>query len=188
MTSNEKFLLEMRDAAKDAGHIWPEYAACEVAIESGWGQSYLSKEANNLFGQKAPAQLQPGQRTIAIETTEIVHGVSERVMANWLMFSTAAECFAARMALLNRLPGYYYDALHAANGPDFVRQVSGSWLNVHAGSMAANQSNLFQFADGWFRWIEGRWSTNPARAKMVLETHDAHAQIFTNPSLTMENA
>ncbi len=180
MNANEQFLLNMRDAAKSAGHIWPEFAACEVAIESGWGGSRLAKEANNLFGQKASARLQPGQRTISIETTEIIHGVSERVMADWLMFQTAAECFAARMVLLNRLPSYYYDALHATTGPEFVREVSGSWITVHAGSMAANQSNLFEFSDGWFRWIEGRWSTNPARAKMVLETYEFHCQIFTN--------
>lgn len=187
MNANEQFLLNMRDAAKSAGHIWPEYAACEVAIESGWGQSYLSKQANNLFGQKAPARLQPGQRVISLETTEIVHGISERVMAEWLMFENAAECFRARMALLNRLPDYYYEALHATSGAFFVRDVSGSWVAVHAGSMAGNQSNLFEFSDGWYRWIEGRWSTNPARAKLVLETYDAHSSIFANPA-PMETA
>lgn len=185
MTANEQFLLDMRNAARSAGHVWPEYAACEVAIESGWGKSKLAREANNLFGQKAPAILQPGMRTIAMETTEILHGESETVLAHWLLFASPEDCFKARMALLNRLPAYYYDAMHAPNGEIYVREVSGAWQQTAQGNIST-PSTTFQFSDGWFRWIEGRWSTDPARAFNIMLTYHAHSTIFEIPYPAME--
>ncbi len=48
----DEFLSKACAAARSAGHIFPEYAACEAALESGWGMSGLAQKANNLFGQK----------------------------------------------------------------------------------------------------------------------------------------
>ena len=51
-TPQDTFLRQASAAARAAGHIFPDYAACEAALESTWGQSRLAREANNLFGQK----------------------------------------------------------------------------------------------------------------------------------------
>ena len=51
-TFQDDFLRKAAAAASAAGHPFPEYAACEAALESAWGQSGLATRANNLFGQK----------------------------------------------------------------------------------------------------------------------------------------
>jgi hypothetical protein len=192
MTPNETFLLDMRDAATQAGHIWPEYAACESAIESAeppkpgdepnanFGKSELFLKANNIFGQKAPAKVLPGMKTIAIETDEYIHGQTHTMNANWLMFDSIADCFAARMALLKRLPSIYGQALAAKNGEEFVQQVSAVW--VPSLVTPAGSPLVFTFNGSLWRWVQGRWSTGPARAHDVVITHNAHAALFTaNP-------
>ncbi|HZU08351.1 MAG TPA: glucosaminidase domain-containing protein, partial [Pseudacidobacterium sp.] len=63
MTMQETFLQKAYQAAAAAGHIFPEYAACEAALESGWGLSHLATEANNLFGQKQAHPPLPGTET-----------------------------------------------------------------------------------------------------------------------------
>ena len=58
-TPQDSFLRQASAAARAAGHIFPDYAACEAALESTWGQSRLAREANNLFGQKQSAEGNP---------------------------------------------------------------------------------------------------------------------------------
>ncbi len=55
-TPQDSFLRQASAAARAAGHIFPDYAACEAALESTWGRSRLAREANNLFGQKESAE------------------------------------------------------------------------------------------------------------------------------------
>ena len=55
-TPQDSFLRQASAAARAAGHIFPDYAACEAALESTWGRSRLAREANNLFGQKQSAE------------------------------------------------------------------------------------------------------------------------------------
>lgn len=197
MTPNEQFLLTMRDAAKTAGHIFPEYAACEAAIEAAevpkpgdvpnrnFGKSELFIKANNIFGQKAPAKLLPGMKTIAIETEEYVHGQTRTMNANWLMFPTLADCFAARMALLKRLPTIYGAALKAKSGEEFVQQVSASWKLADEKSPAPL---VFTFNGQRWQWVSGRWSTGPARAHEVIVTYNAHKALFELPTAPTQMA
>ena len=147
MTTQEQFLAKAAAAAHAAGHIFPEYAACEAALESAWGQSRLAQQANNLFGQK---QSHPALGdSLQLETREYLHGAWLTVPALWARFASWQEAFAARKALLERLarayPGYAA-ALRASNGADFVRLVSR------------------------------RWSTDPHRADKVLAVWQQHGQ------------
>jgi len=141
------FLARAGNAARAAHHIFPEYAACEAALESGWGRSKLAVEANNLFGQKQSHPALAGTETITMPTREYLHLHWTTVLANWAKFPGMAECFAARMALLERLSGSYPNyraALDAATGEEYVLAVSRSW------------------------------STDPERAGKVLAIYDAH--------------
>ena len=151
MQIQDAFLVKARDAAAQAGHVWPEYAACEVALESGWGGSKLATEAHNLFGQKQSHPPVEGTGTLVLPTREFLHGSWVTVQANWVEFVDWAGSFAARMALLRRLSRaypHYAAALVAKTGEEFVVEVSKSW------------------------------STDPERAGKVLAVHDRHAAAF----------
>ena len=151
MSIQSLFLARACLAAQAAHHIFPEYAACEAALESGWGCSKLAVEANNLFGQKQSHPPFPGTETITMPTREYLHGHWMTVPANWTKFSEWPECFAARMALLQRLSHafpHYRAAIAAATGEQYVTSVSQSW------------------------------STDPERAGKVLAIYDAHADAF----------
>jgi flagellum-specific peptidoglycan hydrolase FlgJ len=149
MTNQQQFLIRAQQAAKAAGHIFPDYAACEAALESAWGQSKLAVEANNLFGQKQSHP--PIGESIQLPTREYAHGAWLTVPAMWTKFVDWPACFAARMALLVRLAKAYpayAEALLAKDGAAFVVLVSR------------------------------RWSTDPDRAKKVIEVWQAHRSAF----------
>ena len=151
MSIQTLFLARAYRAAQSAHHIFPAYAACEAALESGWGRSYLAVEANNLFGQKQSHPPLPGTETITMPTREYLHDHWMTVSANWAKFSDWSECFRARMGLLERLSRaypHYGVALKATSGEQYVAAVSQSW------------------------------STDPARAGKVLAVYDAHATAF----------
>lgn len=149
MSQQSEFLLRAYQAAVDANHIFPEFAACEVALESGWGHSELAQQANNLFGQKQSHPPVEGTSTLILPTREYLHGSWETVQANWTKFSDWSACFSARMQLLKRLSpsdSHYAAALRAESGEKFITEVSISW------------------------------STDPQRAGKVLSIYDTHRE------------
>ena len=122
------FLARAAAAAHAAGHIFPEYAACEAALESGWGGSALAREANNLFGQKQPHP--PCGASLTLPTREFLHGAWTTVSGQWRMFPDWQASFAERMALLHGLAAkwpHYREALSATTGEQFIERVSLSW-------------------------------------------------------------
>ena len=141
------FLTRAVVAARQGGHIFPEMAACEAALESGWGQSRLARIANNLFGEKQDRGHNEGIGTLALPTREYLHGRWISVDALWVKFPDWAASFAGRMRILRALSSEFpaYDqALHASNPQQFVQLVSE------------------------------RWSTDPERAGKVLSIYDEH--------------
>jgi flagellum-specific peptidoglycan hydrolase FlgJ len=109
-TQQDTFLRQASAAARDAGHIFPEYAACEAALESNWGHSCLARQANNLFGQKQSAEAEAEIAALGVlvmPTQEFLHGRWVTVMARWARYPDQATCFRARMALLQRLQHSY---------------------------------------------------------------------------------
>jgi flagellum-specific peptidoglycan hydrolase FlgJ len=150
-TPQDSFLRQARAAARAAGHIFPDYAACEAALESTWGQSRLAREANNLFGQKQSADAPSGFATLSLSTQEFLHGRWVTVIAHWACFADQAASFRARMALLRRLEHSYpayARALAATTGEAFIEEVSRAW------------------------------STDPQRAQKVLAIHRQHSASF----------
>lgn len=122
------FLETASAAAAAGGCIWPDFMACEAALESGFGRSTLAREDNNLFGMKQHKHAVYG--TVSLPTEEFIGGHMQRVSADWVKYPTISACFADRMDTLRRLaPAYehYADALAAHDGPTFVREVSKTW-------------------------------------------------------------
>jgi flagellum-specific peptidoglycan hydrolase FlgJ len=147
----DDFLTRAAAAARASGHLFPEFAACEAALESGWGMSHLAVEANNLFGQKQAHPPLQGTDTISMPTREFLHGAWVVVQANWVRFPDWAACFRERMALLRSLSEaypHYKVALGAATGELFITEVSKTW------------------------------STDPDRAGKVLSVFDVHRAAF----------
>ncbi len=147
----QEFLTKAYESARSAGHIFPEIAACEAAIESAWGRSKLAREANNLFGQKQSHPPLAGTGTLSLPTQEFLRNQWVNVEANWVKFASWHDCFAARMALLKRLSRaypHYAAALAAESGEEFAVEVSKSW------------------------------STDPERAAKVLAVHRQHGASF----------
>jgi len=150
-TPQDAFLCHASAAARSAGHIFPDYAACEAALESTWGQSRLAREANNLFGQKQSVDAPSGFATLSLSTHEFLHGRWVTVIAHWACFADQAASFRARMALLRRLEHSYpayARALAATTGEAFIEEVSRAW------------------------------STDPQRAQKVLAIHRQHSASF----------
>jgi flagellum-specific peptidoglycan hydrolase FlgJ len=151
MSMQTDFLTRAAAAARAAAHVYPEMAACEAALESGWGLSKLAEEANNLFGQKQDRGGTEGSGTLEMPTREYLHGTWVTVNARWVRYPDWRACFAGRMKILQALSSeypIYASALDARSGEDFVHLVSQ------------------------------RWSTDPSRAGKVLSIFDAHHAAF----------
>src|SRR5271169_74477 len=149
MSSLDDFLAKAYTAAQASGHIFPDWAACEAALESAWGTSHLAVVGNNLFGEKQHRE--PIYATIQLPTTEYINGELVTVLANFIEFPDWASCFTSRMDTLRRLAPnepHYENALCAPTDIVFVTEVSLTW------------------------------STDPLRAQKVQSIHAAHAGVF----------
>ena len=123
-----QFLERAVAQAKSSGHIFPEMAACEAALESRYGTSSLAIADNNLFGLKAAKH--PTQGTASLPTKEDLDGKWVRVQALWNKYTTLSMCFTDRMVTLRRLaPVYphYKAALEAKDPITYVTEVSKTW-------------------------------------------------------------
>jgi flagellum-specific peptidoglycan hydrolase FlgJ len=115
-------------AAIASGHIFPQAAACEGAVESAWFTSQLYLQDNNIFGTKQHAV--PIFETVSIPTREFLNGQWATINADWVKYPDLPSSFADRMATLERLaPTYphYAAALAATTPEDYLTQVSLSW-------------------------------------------------------------
>lgn len=151
MTPEERdnFLLTAYGAAKDVCHPYPDYAACECALESAWGTSKLYVEGWNAFGEKQHAS--PIYATLLIPTKEFENGEWTGIVAAWVKFPNLTACFRSRLNTLIRLSDKYAGyaaALKAETGEEFVREVSKNW------------------------------STDPLRAEKVLAIYAHHKEVF----------
>lgn len=156
MTMQEEFLTSALQAARSAGHIFPEYAACEAALESAWGQSRLALQANNLFGEKQSHP--PLGESVILPTKEFLYGSWVTVSATWAKFADWNACFAARMALLRRLARAY---------------------PTYAAALSAKDGSAF------ITLVSKKWSTDPGRAIKVLAVWQAHHSIMPGALLQL---
>jgi flagellum-specific peptidoglycan hydrolase FlgJ len=146
----EQWYVATFQEALKSGHIFPEMATCEAAVETAWGTSKCCVEGKNIFGEKQHAV--PIFETVYLPTEEWQNGrmVGLKSVA-WVKYPTLADCFADRMATLRRLSAQYpaYAAALAASSPElYVINVSRSW------------------------------STDPARSVKCIEIYDAHAGLL----------
>lgn len=123
-----QFLDKAALQAEQGGHIFPSMAACEAALESGYGASVLAIAYNNLFGMKAHQH--PIYGTVFIPTKEFIKGVWTTTVAEWVKYPDWAACFTDRMNTLRRMAPHYpnYDAaLRSTTAEEYVCAVSLTW-------------------------------------------------------------
>ena len=123
-----QFLRECERGAREAGHCFPRMAACEAALESGYGTSELATKYLNYFGLKQHHH--PIFGSIVLPTKEVLNGAVVTISATWIVYPTLRDCFTDRMSTLTHLaPTYpHYAAALAAPDPEtYVREVSRSW-------------------------------------------------------------
>jgi flagellum-specific peptidoglycan hydrolase FlgJ len=92
MTPSE-FISKIRpgaDLCEATKGIPSEFTVAQAALESGWGSSKLTLNANNLFGIKADKSWR-GSTTMMM-TSEYIKGKWIRVPATWRRYDTWADC------------------------------------------------------------------------------------------------
>ena len=138
-------LQKLAAAATESGHPWPQYAAYEVALETGWVIATAASLSTQLSRTKQHAL--PIFQTVNLPTREFLAGKWVVENDDFIFYPTWAASFADRKATLVRLAPEYFHyaaALNATDGETYVRQVSMSW------------------------------STDPDRADHVISIHRAH--------------
>ncbi len=126
--ANKDFLQRAFLAAQAASHIFPDMAACEAALESGYGRSQLAVQDCNLFGLKQ--RQHPIYGTHSLPTREFLGGQWVEVEANWVHYPDFQSCFADRMLTLQRLSSvfpHYKNALAASSAVTYINEVSQTW-------------------------------------------------------------
>lgn len=129
MTDSQRdFLCNAKTEALKANHPFPIMAACEAALESGWGASLLARDGKNLFGTKQHKH--PIFGTLTLPTREYLGGAWKMVDAEWVQYPDFASCFADRLSTLQRLSGaypHYKAAIEATDAETFISEVSQTW-------------------------------------------------------------
>lgn len=122
------FLVKAQAAALAADHPFPAMAACEAALESGFGGSGLARSDNNLFGMKQHAH--PAYGTVTLPTREFLLGEWKTVTSKWVQYPNWQSCFEDRLLTLQRLQGaypHYAAALDAKDAETYIAEVSKTW-------------------------------------------------------------
>lgn len=95
----------------------------QAALESNWGQSKLSRDANNYFGIKAHGE----HKRIQMTTSECEEGTRLVVKAEFAMYPSMLDCFKCRDGILAR--GLVYAGARETCGDEsgFIRQIAKHW-------------------------------------------------------------
>ncbi len=95
----------------------------QAALESNWGLSKLSLEANNYFGIKAHRT----QEQIEMKTGECEHGATVVVQAEFAKYPSMLDCFQSRDRIL--LHGACYASARRVLGDEagFITEIAKHW-------------------------------------------------------------
>lgn len=93
-------------AACTGSPIFPILALAESAVESAWGGSHLTLEANNFFGTKSTDSWEAaGGQFVFKPTREVIKGENVMVQAKFRKYDTPKACFENFVHFVTQ-PGY----------------------------------------------------------------------------------
>ena len=110
----QNIVLAAQQAQKDIG-VPASITIAQAALESGWGQSTLAKQANNFFGIKANANASPDEY-VQFETEEFVAGREIEELAKFAKYPSPVAGFRAHAYLLS-MALRYRPAMNVRNDP-----------------------------------------------------------------------
>jgi flagellum-specific peptidoglycan hydrolase FlgJ len=124
--TRDEFIVQATDAARTSSAesgLPAGVTVAQAALESRWGQSELSRRANNYFGIKAHGK----HASMEMPTTEVVNGVAQPTSAKFAAYADMDQCFVCRDRLI--LGGAVYAEARAAIGdPEkFARALAKYW-------------------------------------------------------------
>lgn len=97
----------------------------QAALESAWGASRLSREANNYFGIK----YRPGcnEDFIELPTREECNGTLTQTTARFARFASIEACFRARDHIILTLPCYSEARACCGSPEQFMAALAKHW-------------------------------------------------------------
>lgn len=116
-------IMQAASSAEERGALFNLPVLCaQAALESGWGESLLTKKANNLFGIKA-GKSWTGD-VIVMKTREFSAKKGwYTIDARWRSYDSWADCIVDYALLIGTLR-WFRDALPFINDPDeFLRHI-----------------------------------------------------------------
>ena len=101
----------------------PAVTVAQAALESNWGQSKLSQQANNYFGIKAHG----AHDRIQMATGECLHGSTVVIKAEFAKYLSMLDCFQCRAHILLR--GACYAGARQVRGDEaaFIGEIAKHW-------------------------------------------------------------
>ena len=124
--TREEFIAKATEAARasSATSGFPAgITVAQAALESRWGESELSRRANNYFGIKAHGK----HGSVEMPTTEVVNGVAQSTSAGFAAYDGMQRCFECRDRLIVS-GAVYAEARAAAGEPEqFARALAKRW-------------------------------------------------------------
>lgn len=123
-TSHDQFVAAVADAARATSANAPvSVTVAQAILESNWGQSLLSREANNYFGIKATGQL-GNDGAVWMPTLEVGKAGTYRAFAAFRAYRSLADSVADHGRLFRDV-GLYRQALQVVSEPDeFARRIA----------------------------------------------------------------
>lgn len=125
MTKNE-FVQQAYAAAKQSSErsgLPAMVTVAQAALESSWGQSKLSQQANNYFGIKAHGD----QACVLMPTKECESGASVEVHAEFARYLSMLECFEHRDGILLRGAVYAGAREKCGDEAGFIAEMAKHW-------------------------------------------------------------
>ncbi len=95
----------------------------QAALESNWGQSKLSQEANNFFGIKAHGT----HERIQMSTEECAHGERITINAEFAKYPSLLDCIQCRDGILLRSACYAAARQARGDEAEFIREIAKHW-------------------------------------------------------------
>jgi flagellum-specific peptidoglycan hydrolase FlgJ len=95
----------------------------QAALESGWGNSQLSREAHNYFGIKAHGK----HAWVEMPTTECDASGAHATKAKFARYASMEQCFECRDRMIASGALYAEARANAGDPEKFVRAVAKRW-------------------------------------------------------------
>ena len=95
----------------------------QAALESNWGESELSREANNYFGIKAHA----GDNRIVMSTKECEKGKQIEIRAPFARYTSMLDCFRCRDEIIERGSVYAGAREKIRDESGFIEEIARHW-------------------------------------------------------------